>query len=176
MPEVRHVYPDLVSAPRLEIEREQRALRKFFIDAVMRARAPSVCGDRHLFTVACASRDRRIHRAAHFLHVTDDERAVFAAHRVIRKLSAQAFVREIVLRRGDKSRSLSVDPVDYAGARHSADPGKLAAAPVEQSGDERSRIMPRRGVNDHAGRLVYHDYVAVLIDHVERYVLRLRLA
>ena len=85
-------------------------------------------------------------------------------------------MREIVLRRGDKSRSLSVDPVDYAGARHSADPGKLAAAPVEQSGDERSRIMPRRGVNDHAGRLVYHDYVAVLVDHVERYVLRLRLA
>ena len=40
---------------------------------------------------------------------------------------------------------------------------------------ERAAGVTRRGVDDHALRLVYHDEIVVLVDNVERNILRLYL-
>ena len=47
---------------------------------------------------------------------------------------------------------------------------------IKQSGDERPAVISGRRMNNHPPRLVYNDYVAVLIYYVKRDVLRLRLA
>ena len=55
-----------------------------------------------------------------------------------------------------------------AGAADAADPRQLAAA-VGQQGVDQGRVrVAGCGVHHQSGGLVHHDYLRVLVDHVER--------
>ena len=69
------------------------------------------------------------------------------------------------------AKKVSVYAVDYAGTLFPANAGERVAAVVQQGVHERAVRVAGRGVDDHAARFVDDDDVAVLIHHVERYVL-----
>ena len=66
-----------------------------------------------------------------------------------------------------QARGPSVKTMDDPGAPDTANPRKGLTV-VEQRMDQRPGRVPRAGVDHQAGRLVNHEKVLVLIDHIER--------
>ena len=80
-------------------------------------------------------------------------------------------MRRIILRHDEQARRHAVDPVHDAGPQRAAYGGKRPEM-VQQPVDERTRRVPRRRMHHKPLRLVDHADVRILIDDVERHVLR----
>ena len=105
------------------------------------------------------------------------EGEVFANERkrfsVVNEEPRQPLMRGIRLRYHQKARRVLVQPVHDSRAAHAADPRKFIAAMADQPIDERSRLMPARGVNNKPSGLIDDDEVVILEDDGEAKVLGL---
>jgi len=77
----------------------------------------------------------------------------------------------VVFRGNNKPGRVLIDSVHDAGPHYAADTGKTVATMVEQCVDQRAVRVPGRWMYDHSAGLVYHNYVSVLKNNIERDVL-----
>ena len=91
---------------------------------------------------------------------------------MVGQLGGEELVRVVVFCRDDEPARVAVDAMHDAGAQRAADAGETVAAVVEQGVDQGAVRMARRGMDDEPARLVDDDDVVVLVDNVQRDVLR----
>ena len=97
---------------------------------------------------------------------------VAAGHRVILELPGQPMMRPVGFGDNQEASGVLVDPVDDAGPTLAANSRQRIAAMKEQCVDQRATRCTGRRVHHHPRRLVDHDQVAILPDHLERNILR----
>ena len=81
-------------------------------------------------------------------------------------------MRRVIFTDDQGAGSVLVDAVYDPRAHHAVDAGKAVAAVEHHRIDEGAAVMPRSGVNDHILRFIDHKDVLVLIQDVQRDVLR----
>ena len=172
VPDVGHVDADLVRAPGLEPAAQVRPALVAGDDLPVRDGAAASGHDGHALAVRRASGYRRVDRAGVLPHAAAHDALVDARQAVVGELGAEGEVRGVVLRGDNEARGVLVYAVDDAGPPLAAYAGEAFAAVEDKRVYKRAVRVPRRGMDDHAPRLVDHDGVRVLKDHVERYVLR----
>ena len=100
-----------------------------------------------------------------------DHCLVRAKQGVVLELGGQGQMGPVVFRGDEQAGGVPVDAVDDSGAQFAVDAGEGGAAVIEQGVDQRAVGVAGGGVDHQTHRLIDHDHVAVLIDHVQRDVL-----
>ena len=88
------------------------------------------------------------------------------------KLLRQPRMNRIRLGRHQQAGGVLVQPVHDPRPLDAADPGQAAAAMVQQGIDQRAPLVARRGVHHHSGRFVDDNQMLILMDDIERDILR----
>ena len=102
-----------------------------------------------------------------------DDRLVDLLHLAGGELGGERQVRLVVLGHDQAAAGFLVEPVDDARARDAADAAQLPRAMVKQRVDERVFLVAGRRMHHQPRRLVQHQQGLVLVQDVERYLLRL---
>ena len=102
-----------------------------------------------------------------------DDREIAPVDAVLRELRGEPFMGDVGLGDDQQPGRILVDPVDDPRPRHPADAAEPPGAMVEQGIDQSAVEIARRGMDDHARRLVDDQQMIVLEDDLERDVLRL---
>ena len=169
----RHMHADLVRAAGLEAAAQVRILPVARDDLPVRhGLAAVLLRNGHALAVARVAADGRIDRAAVLAEAAADDALIGAAQRVVAELGGKAPVGKVVLRHDEQAGRVAVDAVDDAGAALAAHAGQAVAAVIEQGVDERAVLVPGGRVDDEALRLIDDEHVPVLIDDIERDILR----
>ena len=116
--------------------------------------------------------NRRVHSPAVLPQVPDHHRLICPCQTVVLKLCGQCLVRSIILCRNNQSAGIPVNAVNNPRPQSAPYPAQALPAVVEQGVDQGPVRVPRRGVDHHPHRLIDHDDVLVLIDHIQRDILR----
>jgi hypothetical protein len=158
------VSADLVRAPRLQPEAQQRGRRQALDrlemgDGVAR---PVAAGGHHGAAAPVAS-DRGVDRAGLGVHAARDEGQVLAAHLARAQLGGQRGVGLLGLRHDEQPRRVAVEAVDDAGPLRVGAAGDAAAERLRQ----RRPVVSAGGMRDQPGGLVDHEQVGVLVDDLE---------
>ena len=89
-----------------------------------------------------------------------------------RDLRGKALMRRIVFRNDQQAAGVLINAVHDARPVFAVDAGQAVPAVIHQCIDQRAAPVSRRGMHDHAARLVDHNDVAVLEHNVQRNVFR----
>ena len=81
----------------------------------------------------------------------------------------------IILADHEQSRRVHIDAVDDARTHHPVDGAQLRTTVIHHRIHERALRMPRRRMHDHPLRLIHDQHVLILVDDIERDVLRLHV-
>ena len=127
---------------------------------------------RHLLAVAAAAADRGVYGAAVLPEVPHRQTLIGTGQRMIRQLGRQCQMGGVVFGGDDQAAGVPVDAVDDAGTLLAADAGEGVPAMVQQGVDQRAVRVARRRMHHHAHGLIHHDDVLILVDHVQRDILR----
>ena len=122
---------------------------------------------RHFFPVGGVPADGGVYRARVLPEAPRRHRLIGAGQAVVLELGGQSQVGAVVLGGETQAGGVLVDAVDDAGSQRSPHPGQAGAAVEEQGVDQGPVRVSRGGVDHHPHRLVHHNEVAVLIDHVQ---------
>ncbi len=175
MPLPREVHAYLVRAPRFETALDQRHIAVTAQHAVVRdgmLALRAVGKDPHLQPVlgvaAYVARDRTLV----LLDIAPHQRHVTAVDRMVEKLLCQRDVRPLVLGHDKQTRRILVDTMHQSGAHVALTEHRQMLQVERKSVDQRARIVAEARVHDHAGGLVDHQKIVVLVYDVERNILR----
>ena len=131
-----------------------------------RDRVPGMLGaGRHLHPVGGITADCRVD-APPRLHHAPHQRDVLLLDLAIVELARQLLMGGIVLGHDHHAGRAAVQPVHDAGPQLAADAAEIFHV-VQQRVDQRAGGMARAGVDHHAGGLVDHGHVRVLVQHVD---------
>src|ERR1700674_1913150 len=119
--------------------------------------------DRHPLALLGVAPDGPLELSRLVFHESTHDRQVGAAERAVLQLGRKGSVACIVAGDDDQARRALVEPVDYAGARHTPDHGP-ATAPAQERMHERAGGMAWRRGHDHARRLIDDGEVVVFVD------------
>ena len=172
MPNIRHVHPDLMGPPGLQTAPDMGEPLKPLQYLPVGHRIPPPVRHGHLLPIRTMPANRRVHSPAVLPQVPDHHRLICPCQTVVLKLCGQCLVRSIILCRNDQAAGVPVDAVDDAGAQRAPHAAEAPPAVVEQGVDQGPVRVPRRRVDHHPHRLIDHDDVLVLIDHIQRDILR----
>ena len=117
-------------------------------------------------------RDRGINLPLFIGQPPGHDRMVTLVHFAVLELFGEAKVGGVVLGRDDAAACVHVEPVNDPRAHHAADPAQAAGAVVQQRIDQRAALVAVARMGRHSGRLVDHDQVVVLEQHLQRQLLR----
>src|SRR3546814_3441094 len=88
--------------------------------------------NRHLLSIGVGSADPTVDRAGRRLRHAIDDGGIEPVDRMRLELLRQSFMRAVGLCDDQQARSILVDAMNDAGARHAADSGESALAMMEQ--------------------------------------------
>ena len=125
----------------------------------------------HLLPIRAMPANRRVHSPAVLPQVPDHHRLICPCQTVVLKLCGQCLVRSIILCRNNQSAGIPVNAVNNPRPQSAPYPAQALPAVVEQGVDQGPVRVPRRRVDHHPHRLIDHDDVLVLIDHIQGDVL-----
>ena len=91
------------------------------------------------------------------------------------ELLRQIFVRPVIFTDKQGTCCIPVNSVDDTGAQNAVYPGKLIPAVIHQGVHKRVAVMSGSGMHDHAFRFVYNQDVRILVQNVERNILRFNM-
>jgi hypothetical protein len=111
----RQMDAELVRAPRLGVQLQQRVAVDLAQDVVARARLAAAGDDGHLLALHGMARDRRVDDALRRLEPAFDEREVRLLDAPLLELTRERNVGRVVLRDDDQAGRVLVEPVDDAG-------------------------------------------------------------
>ena len=126
----------------------------------------------HALSIDRVAADGGVHRAGIGAEAAVDHGLVHTRKAPVGELRRERLMGEIVFCHDQKAARVAVDAVDDAGAHLSADAGERIAAMVQQGVDERPVRVAGRGMHNETARLVHHDEIRVLVNNVERDILR----
>ena len=180
MADTGHVYADLVGAAGLELAGNVGEIAKAFQHApagVGIARTRNFRGyDGHFFAVARVAAEVGFHKALVLFQVAVDDGMIDAVDAVHAELRAERLVRGIVFSHDQQSAGVLINTVDDTGPDRPADTRKLPGAMIEQCVDKCAVRVAGCGMHHHALGLVDDDQVGILVDDIERDILRLKRA
>lgn len=171
---VREVQSDLVSASRFgQCPHVGEAGESFnyLVNCGGRASVRVFAANRLFITMRRMVADRFIDPIAIELRRTDDDCQVFFFHDARLELLGQRIVRLIGLGDDNDAARVAIQPVHDAWARRTAASAEGREV-VGQCARQRTLPMALRRVNDHPGRLVDDDDRVVLVQNLQRNVLR----
>ena len=128
--------------------------------------------DRHFFAVGLAAAEVCFHKALVLRKAAVNYRLVGALHAVHRHLLGKADVGGVVLCHHQQAAGVLINAVDDAGADLAANAGKAALAVPQQGVDQRAVRVAGCGVHHHALGLVDHQQMGILVDDIQRDILR----
>ncbi len=128
--------------------------------------------DGHFLPVARVAADRRVDERLRRLEAAVDQGQIDLGHGAVLELVLQIPKGVIVLGGDDEAAGVLVQPVDDARPPLAADALQVGAV-GQQGVDQRAAFVAQRRMDDHAGRFVDDDQVAVFVAHVQRDVLGL---
>src|SRR6185437_4302403 len=132
--------------------------------------------NRHLGPARRVAADRRVDDPSRSRRGAPDKREIAALERagatMVGELLGESAMRLIGLGDDHQPARILVEAMHDAGPRHPADAREALAAMGDQRIDESSLPVAGAGVHDEAGRLVDHDQRVVLVEDVERDLLR----
>ena len=164
--------PDLVGTAGLQAALHMGIAGIAAQDGVMGHRPPAVFPvNGHLLPVHRVAADGGVHGALVLFQTAHRHRLIGAGQGVVLELLGQSQVGAVVFGGDDQPRGVPVDAVDDPRPQHAVDPGQGVAAVVEQGVDQGAVRVSGGGVDHQAHRLVDHDHVSVLIDHVQGNIL-----
>src|SRR5262249_11198675 len=134
-------------------------------DSRHRAAGPSRPG-RHLLAIAGIAPDRRVD-APSLLHESPDERDVFLLDFAILELPGELVMRRVVFCSDHDAGGAPIQSVHDPGSEFAADTAEIVHV-VQQRVDDRAAAVTRPGVHHHAGGLVDHHDVGVLVKDRQR--------
>ena len=166
---------DLVRAPGVQRRLDIGGRREAFEHAEAGPRlAPFAGGDGHAFAVRRVPRDGGLDVALVVRHDAGDEGAVELHHRAFGELLREREVGLVVLGHEQAAARVLVEAVDDARPGDPADPAELSVAMMEEGVDEGVLVMADGRMHHDAGRFVEHEHVGVLVEDLQRNVLRQR--
>ena len=172
MADVGAVDPDLVGAAGVELEAHQRVIAEALDQAPVGAGvAPRFIGHhRVLLAVGRVAADGAHHRALLRRRHPMDHGQVLARGDPFLDLHLQLHQGLLALGHDDAAGGVLIEPVDDARAHLTANAGQVGA--MEQQAIHQGAVpVARGGMDRETGRLVEHDQVAVLKQHIEGDVL-----
>ena len=128
--------------------------------------------DRHLLAVGLAAAQVALHKAFILGKAAIDDGIVGPLHAVHCHLLGKADMGCIILCHHQQAAGVLIDAVDDAGPDLAANAGKAALAVPEQGVDQGAVRVAGSRVDDHPFGLVDHQKVRILIDDVQRDLLR----
>ena len=155
----------------VELTAQKRMGSLPFDDLVPRPREAAARDHRHAFALVRVPADGSFQLSGVVRDTAPDDGEVGPAQRAVLELRGKSSVAHIVPGDHDQPRRALVEAVHHARPRRAADRGPGASA-AEQGMDEGSGVVPRRRVDDHAGGLVDDRDVVVLVNDVQRDLLR----
>ena len=120
--------------------------------------------------------DRCVDRSEIVLKIPLNYCVIYSLYPVMLYFLAQKQMRGVIFRNDQKSARILIYPVNYPGSYNSAYSRKSLPAMIKQRIYKRSRRIPDRGMHNHPLRLIYNDYIVILINYIYRNILGKSLA
>jgi len=165
------VNADLVRAACIELTAQKRMGSLPLDDLVARSGEAPARDHRHPFALSRMAADRTLEVARVVIDPSPDDGEISPAQRAVLELSGKVAMAHIVARDHDQPRRPFIESVDDARSCRTAYCGP-GATPAEKGMHQRSGVVPGRRVYDHPGRLVDDSEVLVLVNDVQRDLLR----
>ncbi len=168
VPDMSEVHANLVRATRFKFYPYMRMRPVPADHAVMSDRLPTAFADRHFFSVGRVAVDRLIDRSASGEHPLAD-RLILATDFSLRQQVNKFLLYPGIARHQQQSTRTFIQPMNQTG------PGQCRELVIEikQSIDESSLRVAGTRMNDETHRFVDHQQVIVLVNDVERNILRM---
>ena len=144
------------------------------VERLRRATGRVVAADGHLLALLGMNADRAVDDVAVAVRPPDDQGEILLLDRAGLELRRQLRVRQVGAGHQDHAAGVAVEPVDDARPGRSAAAAQAGAEVKLQGAGQRARPVPARRMHDHARRLVDHHQVLVLVEDLQRDVLRPR--
>src|SRR5579872_4850695 len=170
-----NVDPNLVSAPGLELARDEACRAEPFVNSPVRRGVPSAlpAHDRHLLPMARITADRAHDLSGGCVESAPNEREIFALQgagaAMIGEEFGQAPMRRVGLGDNQKPGCVLVEPMHDSGALDAADAREARPAMPVQRVDQRAGGMARRRMDDKPGRLVDYDQMLIFVNDRKGY-------
>ena len=174
MPDVAHMYPDLMGAPGFQPTPDMSMLCKLGQHCIMGHRMPGIfLRHAHFLPIRCASADGSIHRARRLPEPSAGNGFIFPGKAVAFDLLRQMLMGKIRFRHHQQTAGVFVDPVHDTGTDHPVDGGQSTLAVIQQGIHQCAVRMPCRRMHHHALGLVHHQQGFILVYDLQRQVLGL---
>ena len=135
-----------------------------------RPAAPPV-RDGHLLPVCVVAADGCVHSPPVLPEVPHQHGLIGPGQGVVLELGGEGLMGGVVLGRDDEAAGVPVNPVDDPRPQLPSNAAEAAAAVVEQGVNQGAVRVARGRVDHQPSRLVHHNYVLVLIHHIQGDVL-----
>ncbi len=168
MPRFGEMHPYLVGPAGFQSQLHEGYARISGQDLPVGDRVLSLSGSpRHSLAVHRMTADGRLDASLVVTRGPEDEGEVDPLDGMFTELTGESVVGSVVFGGNENSGSVLIDPMHDAGAQTPTNARKVAAVP-EKCVDQRSSGCAGPRMNRHAGRLVYDDDVAVLMEDCQR--------
>ena len=167
MVQMRHVHANLVRATGFELHLHQRVHAVFLQHAVVADGLAPAAADRHACAVAAVAPDGGFYRAAGDQDAID-QRDIFALDGARGELRDEVLARALGLGHHQQPRGILVEAVHDAGARQRRQRRRV----VQQGIHERAFAVTGAGMHHQPRRFVDDEQLGVLVNEVERDILR----
>ncbi len=175
MPEVLEMNANLVRAPRVKFRLHMRCPLQTQQDTVARPGLASALHRSHPLPVRGMPGDSNMNLAFIPSEHAANNCFIKLPHITPGELLRESHMRCVILRHDEASARVLVQPMNDSRPLHAPDATKTTAAMVEQGVDNRARLISCCRVNDNTWRFIQHQQVVVLMQHIERNLLWLRL-
>ena len=129
----------------------------------------------HLFAVPKTASDGQVDDTFLLLDLSVDHRFIKAVYRVLLNLAAESKIAFVILCTDQQTAGILVDAMNDSLTFDSIAACQFSTAVVQQRIDQRSLAVAGSGMNHHVLGFIHHQQVLVLIDNLQRNLLRLRL-
>ena len=172
MPQIGHMHADLVGAAGLQLTAHVSETGIPSDNFVM-GHGRSAAGDhRHFLAVFGMAVDGRGNLAFILPQIADDNGLVSTGQAAVLQLIGQALMGTVVFRHDKQTAGVFIDAMHDTGAECTADAGQGAAAMIQQGVHQRTVGIAGCRMHHHTAGFVHHHHAGILINDVQRDILR----
>ena len=169
------MYTNLVCTSGLELKCHICVAVISFDDSIMRDCFTSALHDCHFFSIRFVAGNRLIHRSGIIFDRTNHNRFIAAIRRMRRNLSCQALMCGVIFRHNEQTAGILINTMHNARSMFTVNARKTVTTVVHQCIYQRAVPVAGRRMHNHAAWLVDHHNICILINNIQRNILRLEI-
>ena len=174
MSQTCHMYTNLMRTTCFQTTFNIRSLTETLQDFIMCNCLFSIfMVDRHLLTIDRMTPDRCVYSPFIFFDISLNNCTISSFNTVFLKLFCKVSVHHIILTDQKSPRSVFIDTMNDTRTHNSIDSGEIISTMCHYSINQRSLHMSCTWMYDHVFRLIYNHKPLILIQNIQRNVLRL---